>query len=79
MANSNITIEKAEEDALEMLVEAGIFPNKDEAARAAIVKYASDLGIISSKLLWNRITRHKRRKVTHEQLMKDIEIIENET
>ena len=61
------------------MVKAGLFPSKDEAARAAIVKYASDLGIISPEMLWNRVTRHKKRKITPEQLKKDLESIENET
>lgn len=43
-----------------------------EAARAAIVKYASDLGLFSPKLLWKGIVKHKRRKVTPEQLKKDL-------
>lgn len=73
-----IKLEKAEEDALEKMVEVGLFPSKDEAARAAIIKYASDLGILSSEMLWNKIGKYKRRKVTPKQLMKDLEMIENE-
>lgn len=74
-----VKLEKAEEDALDRMVKVGLFQNKDEAARAAIVKYASDLGILSPAVLWSKITRHKRRKVTPEQLTKDIKAIENET
>lgn len=74
-----IKLEKAEEEALEKMVRAGLFPSKDEAARAAIIKYASDIGVLSPEMLWNKIVRHKRRKVTPEQLMKDLETIENET
>ncbi len=79
MSQSVVKLEKAEEDVLVKLVEAGLFSSKDEAARAAIVKYASDLGIIDPAMLWNRIDKHKRRKVTPEQLMKDLEAIEDET
>jgi len=77
--NSAIKLDKVEEGALEKMVQIGLFPSKDEAARAAIIKYASDLGIISPEMLWNRIDKYKRRKVTPKQLMKDLEVIENET
>ena len=74
-----IKLESAEEDALERMVNVGLFPSKDEAARAAIIKYASDLGLISPESLWQKITRHKSRKVTPAQLMRDIEAVSNET
>jgi Arc/MetJ-type ribon-helix-helix transcriptional regulator len=77
-AGTAVKLEKIEEDVLEKMVEAGLFPNKDEAARAAIIKYASDLGMFSPKTLWAKITRHKRRKVTPGQLMKDLEALEDE-
>jgi len=78
MRATAIKIERAEEDALERMVKVGLFPSKDEAARAAIIKYASDLGLMSPDMLWQKITRHKRRKVTSAQLMRDIEAISNE-
>ncbi|MBI5674648.1 MAG: hypothetical protein HZC48_02310 [Nitrospirae bacterium] len=78
MRATAIKIERAEEDALEKMVKVGLFPSKDEAARAAIIKYASDLGLMSPDMLWQKITRHKRRKVTPAQLMRDIESISNE-
>ena len=74
-----IKLEKTEEDVLEKMVRLGLFPSKDEAARAAIIKYASDLGIFSPEMLWNNIGKFKRRKVTPKQLIKDLEEIENET
>ncbi len=77
-AGSAIKLEKGEEDILEKMVKAGLFPSKDEAVRAAIIKYASDLGIFSPEILWSRIIRHKRRKVSPEQLEKDLEAIEDE-
>ncbi len=73
-----IKLERAEKDALEKMVRVGLFPSKDEAVRAAIIKYASDLGILNPDVLWNRIGKYKRRKVSPEQLMKDIEAIKNE-
>ncbi|MDN3512411.1 MAG: hypothetical protein NG784_14060 [Candidatus Jettenia sp.] len=50
-----IKLSGMEDDALEKMVKIGLFPNKDEAARAAIIKYASDLGILSTEVLWNKI------------------------
>ncbi len=79
MGSTAIKLEKTEDEALEKIVKSGLFPNKGEAARAAIVKYAYDLGILSPKILWSKIAKHKRRHVTPEQLKKDLEAIENET
>jgi hypothetical protein len=75
---SAITIEKVAEEALEKMVRRGLFPSKDEAARAAIIKYASDLGLLSPAILWGKISRHKKRRVTPSQLIKDIEAVGNE-
>ncbi|UJS16674.1 MAG: hypothetical protein L3J17_12270 [Candidatus Jettenia sp.] len=47
--------------------------------RAAIIKYASDLGILSPEVLWNKIDKYKKRGVKPKQLKKDLEIIEDET
>jgi len=79
MGSTAIKLEKAEDEALEKMVKTGLFSNKDEAARAAIVKYAYDLGFLSPAMLWSNIAKHKRRRVTPEQLKKDLETIENET
>ena len=74
-----IKLEKTEEAVLEKMVKTGLFPNRDEAARAAIIKYASDIGIFNHQVLWNKITTHKKRKVSPEQLKKELEAVENET
>ena len=79
MAGTAIKLERAEEDILKRMVRVGLFPTKDEAARAAIIKYASDLGLLSPETLWNKITKHKKRRITPEQLRKDLEAIEDET
>lgn len=78
MRATTIKLERAEEDVLERMVRVGLFPFKDEAARAAIIKYAADLGLMSPEMLWHKITRHKRRKVTPAQLRRDIEAACNE-
>lgn len=71
--------EKAEEEALEHLVKMGLFPNRDEAARAAIIKYATDMGVLSRQTIWQEMGKVKRRKITPGQLTKDLEILEDET
>ncbi len=78
MAVTAIKLKKNEEDVLDRIVKTGLFTNKEEAARAAIVKYASDLGVITPDILWGKISKHKKRKVTPEQLKKDIETLEDE-
>lgn len=78
MSSTAIKLERVEEDALNKMVKKGLFANKDEAARAAIVKYASDLGILSPAMMWNKISKHKKRKVTPEHLKKDLEALEDE-
>ena len=77
-AGTAIKLEKAEEEALERLVKTGLLLSKDEAARAAIIKYASDMGILSPRILWQKIAGRNRRKVSPGQLMKDLDTIENE-
>ena len=44
-------LDKIEDEALERMVSVGLFPSKDEAARAAIIKYASDLGILTPGII----------------------------
>ncbi|MCI0468745.1 MAG: hypothetical protein L0Y62_01610 [Nitrospirae bacterium] len=78
MSNTAIKVERAEDDALNKMVKKGLFANKNEAARAAIVKYASDLGILSPAMMWDKICKHKKRKTTPKQLKKDLEALEDE-
>ncbi len=79
MHSKTIELERFEEEALEKMVSVGLFSNQDEAVRASIIKYASDLGVISSGNLWSDLNKQKKRSVTPEQLMADLEAIENET
>lgn len=78
MGNTTVKLEKAEDEALGQMVKVGLFLTKDEAARTAIVKYASDLGILNPAMLWKKISEHERRKVGPEQLKKDLETLEDE-
>lgn len=79
MAQMQLQLERAEEEALERLVKAGLFASRDEAARAAILKYAMDIGVLDRTKLWQEIRKTKRRRVTPEQLAKDLETLEDET
>ena len=70
---------KAEEEALEQLVGMGLFMNHDEAARAAILKYAMDIGVLDRGGIWKKLEGIRKRRVTPAQLKKDLESLEDET
>ncbi len=78
MEKEEIHIEKVEEKALNNMVEVGLFASRDEAARAAILKYAMDMGVLSRHIIWHEMEKIKKRKVTPEQLAKDLETLEDE-
>lgn len=77
MDKLKLHLEKAEEEALDHLVKVGLFTNRDEAARAAILKYAMDIGVLNRQVLWRKMENVKRRKVTPDQLAKDLETLED--
>lgn len=79
MEKEKMHLEKAEERVLDSLVEVGLFASRDEAARAAILKYAMDMGVLSRQAIWQEMEKMEKRKVTPEQLAKDLEILEDET
>ena len=79
MEKPKLHLEKAEEKALKQLVEVGLFASPDEAARAAILKYAMDIGVLSRHAIWQEMEKVRKRKVTPEQLAKDLETLEDET
>lgn len=78
MEKGKLHLEKAEEKVLDYLVEAGLFASRDEAARAAILKYAMDMGVLSRETIWQEMKKTEKRKVTPEQLAKDLETLEDE-
>ena len=78
MDKLKLHLEKAEEEALDHLVKVGLFTNRDEAARAAILKYAMDIGVLNRQVLWREMENVKRRKVAPDQLAKDLETLEDE-
>jgi len=79
MEKVKLNLEKAEQEALDHLIEAGLFPSREEAARAAILKYAMDIGILNRKAIWQEVETAKRRKITPKQLEKDLETLEDES
>jgi len=78
MEKVELHLAKAEEKVLDYLVEVGLFASRDEAARAAILKFAMDMGVLSRQAIWQEMEKIKRRKVTPEQLAKDLETLEDE-
>ena len=79
MEKAKLNLEKAEQEALDHLVKAGFFPSRDEAARAAILKYAMDIGVLNRKAIWRAMETAKRREITPKQLAKDLEKLEDES
>jgi len=65
-----------EAELLEEMVKLGLFNSKSEAIRAAIMKYAVDSGLLSREDLWKRVKAHKRRKVSPDELAKDLQSFE---
>ena len=61
-----------ESEILNEMVESGLFATKSEAIRAALVKYAMDVGMFSRGELWGAIDSFPKRKVTAAQLEKDL-------
>ncbi|MDI6753686.1 MAG: hypothetical protein QME78_04740 [Thermodesulfobacteriota bacterium] len=79
MEKVKLNLEKAEREALDHLVKAGFFPSRGEAARAAILKYAMDIGVLNRQAIWQEMETAKRREVTPKQLAKDLESLEDES
>ncbi len=79
MTTLTLKFKDVEAEILDNLVEKGLFATKSEAIRAAIVKYAMDLGYFNRKEIWKDITSYPKRNVSPEQLKKDLERLEDET
>lgn len=63
---------------LEELIRNGLFSTKSEAIRAALIHYFIELGMLGREHQWKEIQSYPKRKVTPEQLSKDLEKLENE-
>lgn len=73
-----LTFKGIEAEILNKMVSLGLFNTKSEAIRSALIKYAIDLGLLERKNIWAKIEEYPRRKITPEQLVKDLEMLENE-
>jgi len=78
MVDAKLRLNKVEKEAIERMIKAGLFSTTEEAVRAAIIKYASDIGLLSPQHLWKQIEKYERRRITPKQLEQDLEILENE-
>lgn len=78
MPEVKVHLESTEEEAVERMVRAGLFASRDEAVRAAILKYALDLGLLRREDLWSKIAQAGRRGVSPEALKTDLEHLEDE-
>ena len=78
MEKMRFNLNRPEKDALDQMVKIGLFNNRDEAARAAIVKYAMDIGVLNRQAIWRKMEGVRRRKVFPGQLARDLEILEDE-
>ena len=67
-----------EADVLNHMVESGLFNTKSEAVRSALVHYSLELGLLGRERLWKDLQKFPKRKVTPQQLAKDLEALENE-
>jgi Arc/MetJ-type ribon-helix-helix transcriptional regulator len=80
LRNTTLTLKfrGLEAELLDEMVSLGLFNSKSEAIRAAIVKYATDSGLLSREDLWRRIKAHKRRSASPQQLEKDLQRLEQQ-
>ena len=67
-----------EADVLESMVKKGLFDNKQEAVRSALIHYSLELGLMPKSRLWEDIQKFPRRKISQEQLKKDLMRLEDE-
>lgn len=64
---------------LEEIIQKGLFSSKSEAIRAALIHYFLELGLLGREHQWKELQAYPKRKITPEQLAKDLEKIEDET
>ena len=79
MTTLTLKFRGVEENVLNEMVESGLFNTKSEAIRSALVHYSLDLGLLGKERLWSEIKKHPKRKITPEQLAKDLETLEDES
>ena len=64
---------------LDEMVNRGLFNSKSEAIRASLVHYGMEIGLLNKERLWKKIENFPRRKVSAEQLQKELEELEDAT
>ena len=64
---------------LEEMIARGLFSSKSEAIRAALIHYFLELGMLGREHQWKELQSFTKRKVSPEQLEKDLEKLENES
>ncbi len=75
----SVSTGKPEEKVLKKMIELGFFKSREEAVRAAVLKYASDMGFFDRKEIWKEITSFEKRDVSPKQLQDELERLEDET
>jgi len=63
---------------LEEIIRNGLFSSKSEAIRAALIHYFIELGMLGRKEQWKEIQKFSKRKITPDQLAKELEKLEEE-
>lgn len=76
--NLTLKFRGIEAEILEEMIKKGLFNTKSEAIRSALVHYSLELGLLGRANLWKEIQKFPKRKITSEQLAKELERIEDE-
>ncbi len=76
--NLTLKFKGMEAEVLDEMIKKGLFNTKSEAIRSALIHYSLELGLLGRAKLWNEIQKFPKRKVSPEQLAKDLEQLENE-
>ncbi len=64
---------------IDRAIKNGLFSSKSELIRAALIHYFMKLGLLGREKQWEEIQTFPKRKITAEQLAKDLEKLEDET
>lgn len=74
--NLTLKFKGKEAELLDELIKQGLFSSKSEAIRAALLHYFLELGMIGREQQWKDLQSFKKRNVSKEQLVKDLERLE---
>ncbi|MBI2631466.1 hypothetical protein HYW75_00495 [Candidatus Pacearchaeota archaeon] len=73
-----IKFKGVESKLLEEAIRNGLFSTKSELIRAALIHYFIELGLLGREQRWKEIQSFPKRKVTPEQLAKELNELEDE-